>query len=76
MYAIIGAGPMGLCSTRQLQKHGIPFVGFELHDDAFTHRHPPAALPLRHTPLLARLALLSGHSVTMAHLPQAALSRP
>ncbi|WP_236233602.1 flavin-containing monooxygenase [Pseudomonas tohonis] len=33
MYAIIGAGPMGLCAARQLQKHGIPFVGFELHDD-------------------------------------------
>ncbi|BAN49080.1 NAD(P)/FAD-dependent oxidoreductase [Metapseudomonas resinovorans] len=33
MYAIIGAGPMGLCSARQLQKHGIPFVGFELHGD-------------------------------------------
>jgi cation diffusion facilitator CzcD-associated flavoprotein CzcO len=33
MYAIIGAGPMGLCSARQLQKHGIPFVGFELNDD-------------------------------------------
>ncbi|MCU9950330.1 flavin-containing monooxygenase [Pseudomonas sp. PDM13] len=33
MYAIIGAGPMGLCAARQLQKHGIPFVGFELHED-------------------------------------------
>ncbi|MDE3736511.1 flavin-containing monooxygenase [Metapseudomonas resinovorans] len=33
MYAIIGAGPMGLCSARQLQKYGIPFVGFELHDN-------------------------------------------
>jgi cation diffusion facilitator CzcD-associated flavoprotein CzcO len=33
MYAIIGAGPMGLCSARQLQKHGIPFVGFELNGD-------------------------------------------
>ncbi len=33
MYAIIGAGPMGLCTARQLQKHGISFVGFELHDD-------------------------------------------
>ncbi|MEK1942850.1 MAG: NAD(P)/FAD-dependent oxidoreductase [Pseudomonas sp.] len=31
MYAIIGAGPMGLCTARQLQKHGIAFVGFELH---------------------------------------------
>lgn len=33
MYAIIGAGPMGLCTARQLRKHGIPFVGFELHGD-------------------------------------------
>ncbi|MBM7059232.1 NAD(P)-binding domain-containing protein [Pseudomonas sp. UL073] len=33
MYAIIGAGPMGLCTARQLHKHGIPFVGFELHSD-------------------------------------------
>ncbi|WP_017938434.1 flavin-containing monooxygenase [Zestomonas thermotolerans] len=33
MYAIIGAGPMGLCTARQLKKHGIPFVGFELHSD-------------------------------------------
>jgi hypothetical protein len=33
MYAIIGAGPMGLCSARQLHKHGIDFVGFELHAD-------------------------------------------
>lgn len=33
MYAIIGAGPMGLCTARQLQKHGIAYVGFELHSD-------------------------------------------
>ena len=33
MYAIIGAGPMGLCTARQLKKHGIDFVGFELHSD-------------------------------------------
>ncbi|TIH08575.1 flavin-containing monooxygenase [Pseudomonas leptonychotis] len=33
MYAIIGAGPMGLCTARQLHKHGIDFVGFELHAD-------------------------------------------
>lgn len=33
MYAIIGAGPMGLCTARQLQKHGIDFVGFEQHGD-------------------------------------------
>ena len=31
MYAIIGAGPMGLCTARQLHKYGIDFVGFELH---------------------------------------------
>jgi cation diffusion facilitator CzcD-associated flavoprotein CzcO len=33
MYAIIGAGPMGLCTARQLHKHGIDCVGFELHAD-------------------------------------------
>jgi hypothetical protein len=33
MYAIIGAGPMGLCTARHLKKHGIDFVGFELHSD-------------------------------------------
>ena len=33
MYAIIGAGPMGLCTARQLHKYGIDFVGFELHAD-------------------------------------------
>ncbi|WP_286978661.1 NAD(P)/FAD-dependent oxidoreductase [Pseudomonas sp.] len=33
MYAIIGAGPMGLCTARQLKKHGIDFVGFELNSD-------------------------------------------
>lgn len=32
-YALIGAGPMGLCSARQLKQYGIPFVGFELHSD-------------------------------------------
>jgi cation diffusion facilitator CzcD-associated flavoprotein CzcO len=33
MYAIIGAGPMGLCTARQLKKHSIDFVGFELNSD-------------------------------------------
>jgi len=33
MYAVIGAGPMGLASARNLQKLGIPFIGFELHSD-------------------------------------------
>lgn len=33
MYAIIGAGPMGLASARNLQKLGIPFIGFEQHSD-------------------------------------------
>ena len=33
MHAIIGAGPMGLAAARQLQRHAIPFVGFELHSD-------------------------------------------
>jgi cation diffusion facilitator CzcD-associated flavoprotein CzcO len=33
MYAVIGAGPMGLAAARTLQKHGLPFTGFELHSD-------------------------------------------
>ncbi|UFQ95804.1 flavin-containing monooxygenase [Pseudomonas wenzhouensis] len=33
MYAIIGAGPMGLAAARQLQRYAIPFVGFEQHTD-------------------------------------------
>lgn len=33
MYALIGAGPMGLASARNLSKHGVPFTGFELHAD-------------------------------------------
>jgi cation diffusion facilitator CzcD-associated flavoprotein CzcO len=33
MYAVIGAGPMGLACARNLQKQGIPFTGFELHND-------------------------------------------
>ncbi|MDI1300881.1 MAG: NAD(P)-binding domain-containing protein [bacterium] len=32
-YAVIGAGPMGLCTARQLKKHGIPFIGIEQHSD-------------------------------------------
>ncbi|MDN3639102.1 NAD(P)-binding domain-containing protein [Simiduia curdlanivorans] len=32
-YAIIGAGPMGLCTARQLKQYGIAFTGFELHSD-------------------------------------------
>ncbi len=33
MYAVIGAGPMGLATARALQKHGVPFTGFESHHD-------------------------------------------
>jgi cation diffusion facilitator CzcD-associated flavoprotein CzcO len=33
MHAIIGAGPMGLCTARQLLKYGIEFVGFEQHNE-------------------------------------------
>ena len=33
MYAVIGAGPMGLATARNLKKYHIPFVGFELHAD-------------------------------------------
>jgi hypothetical protein len=33
MYAVIGAGPMGLAAARTLQKHGLPFTGVELHSD-------------------------------------------
>lgn len=32
-YAVIGAGPMGLCTARQLKKNGIPFIGLEQHTD-------------------------------------------
>lgn len=33
MYAVIGAGPMGLAAARNLQKYAIPYVGFELSND-------------------------------------------
>ncbi|HBT59070.1 MAG TPA: monooxygenase, partial [Pseudomonas sp.] len=33
MYAVIGAGPMGLATARNLQKLDIPFIGLELHSD-------------------------------------------
>ncbi len=33
MYAVIGAGPMGLATARNLQKYDIPFVGFELNNE-------------------------------------------
>ncbi|MCG8392826.1 MAG: NAD(P)-binding domain-containing protein [Pseudomonadales bacterium] len=33
MYAVIGAGPMGLATARNLSKYGIPFVGLELNSD-------------------------------------------
>lgn len=33
MYAVIGAGPMGLSMARNLQKYGLDFIGFEIHDD-------------------------------------------
>ena len=33
MYAIIGAGPMGLSMARNLQKLGLPCTGFEIHSD-------------------------------------------
>ncbi|MDX1804293.1 MAG: NAD(P)-binding domain-containing protein, partial [Alcanivorax sp.] len=33
MYAVIGAGPMGLATARNLDKAGIAFTGFELHSD-------------------------------------------
>lgn len=33
MYAIIGAGPAGLAAARNLDRQGLPFVGFELHGD-------------------------------------------
>jgi len=32
-YAVIGAGPMGLCTVRNLRKFGIPCIGFEVHSD-------------------------------------------
>ncbi|MDX1587306.1 MAG: NAD(P)-binding domain-containing protein [Oleiphilaceae bacterium] len=33
MYAVIGAGPMGLATARNLDRHGIDFTGFELNED-------------------------------------------
>ena len=33
MYAVIGAGPMGLATARNLKKYNIPFTGFEMHRD-------------------------------------------
>ncbi len=33
MYAVIGSGPMGLATARNLQKYNIPFTGFELNSD-------------------------------------------
>lgn len=33
MYAVIGAGPMGLATARNLSKQGLPFVGYELNSD-------------------------------------------
>lgn len=32
-FALIGAGPAGLATARNLQKQGIPFVGIEKHSD-------------------------------------------
>lgn len=32
-YALIGAGPMGLCTARQLSRYGVDFSAFELHSD-------------------------------------------
>lgn len=32
-WALIGAGPMGLATARNLRRFEIPFVGFELHSD-------------------------------------------
>lgn len=33
MYAVIGAGPMGLATARNLSKYNIAFTGFEMHRD-------------------------------------------
>ena len=33
IYALIGAGPMGLAAAKVLQEQGIAFQGFELHSD-------------------------------------------
>lgn len=32
-FALIGAGPMGLCTARRLKQYNIPFIGFEIHAD-------------------------------------------
>lgn len=33
MFAVIGAGPMGLAAARNLDRYRLPFIGFELHED-------------------------------------------
>lgn len=33
IYAVIGAGPMGLATARNLSKQGLSFVGYELNND-------------------------------------------
>lgn len=32
-YAVIGAGPMGLCKVRNLVRYGTLCIGFEIHRD-------------------------------------------
>lgn len=32
-YVVIGAGPMGLCTSRRLKQYGIPVIGLEIHTD-------------------------------------------
>ncbi|WP_416305370.1 flavin-containing monooxygenase [Neptunicella sp. SCSIO 80796] len=32
-YAVIGSGPMGLCTVRRLIEAGLPVIGFEIHSD-------------------------------------------
>lgn len=32
-FAVIGAGPMGLCTARRLSQYNLPWIGFEIHSD-------------------------------------------
>ena len=41
MYAVIGAGPMGLATARNLSKQGLPFVGYAV---SYTHLTLPTIL--------------------------------
>ena len=69
-YAIIGAGPMGLCTARQLKQYGIAFTGFELHSNVgglTTPRRPNEVLAqrcLRAAHPAVRMPAVAGRGMT------------